>query len=152
MGRLGDYIGAAIGCLGWVIGFAIVCYVSGNMAVLVHFVLLATVISLAMAGLLIASIELLVRTYGYGSTFQLMLWGELLFFMGLLVLLISHWIAPIIDASPTMVSTMRNLHASYRMGDLVPTVSISTGALLLAITVFRLLTSLPSQRRSPVGR
>lgn len=35
-GNLGGYIGAAIGCLAWMIGFTVVCFLSGNADVWTH--------------------------------------------------------------------------------------------------------------------
>jgi len=136
--RIGGHLGALIGCMGWMIGFTIVCLVSGNLAVWTRFAFAGFAISIAMGAVFIVTTELALRAFGRGTMFMLTLWGELAFFMGLLVLLLNHWIAPILEASPGMVDTLDRMHTVYRTNDLMPTVWIAVGCVLLGIVAFRL--------------
>lgn len=136
--RIGGYLGAIIGCLGWMIGFTVVCLVSGNADVWSRFAFTGFAVSLAMAGVFIVTAELTLRTFGRGGMFQLILWGELTFFMGVLVLLLNHWIAPVLESSPKMMETVKNLGAVYRTGDFLPAALLAASVVLLAVAVARL--------------
>lgn len=144
--RIGGHLGALVGCMGWMIGFTVVCLVSGNMDVWGRFAFAGFAISIAMGGVFIVSTELALRAFGRGSMFMLTLWGELTFFVGLLVLLLNHWIAPVLEASPRMRDTLGRMHAVYRTNDLMPTAWIAVGCVLLGIVAFRLVrTPLPPE-------
>ena len=142
--RIGGHLGALIGCMGWMIGFTVVCLVSGNLAVWGRFAFAGFAVSLAMGAALVVATELALRAFGRGTMFMLTLWGELAFFVGLLVLLLNHWIAPILEASPEMTGTLRRMHSVYRTNDLMPTAWIALGAVLLGVVAIRLVrTPLP---------
>lgn len=136
--RLGGYFGATIGCLGWMIGFTLVCLTSGNVDVWSRFAFTGFAISLAMAGIFILTMELTFRTFGRGGLFQLALWGELTFFMGVLTLLLNHWIAPIIASSPGMMATVQRLGGVHKTGDLLPAALLAASVILLGIVAVRL--------------
>lgn len=137
--RIGGHLGALIGCMGWMIGFTVVCLVSGNLEVWSRFAFPGFAISIAMGGVFIVSTELALRAFGRGSAmFMLTLWGELAFFVGLLVLLLNHWVAPVLEASPRMLDTLGRMHAVHRTSDLMPTAWIAVGCVLLGIVAFRL--------------
>jgi hypothetical protein len=137
-GRLGGYLGATVGCLGWMIGLTAVCLASGNVEVWSRFAFMGFAVSLSMAGILIVTLELALRTFGRGGMFQLILWGELTLFMGVLVLLLNHWIAPVLESSTRMMETLRQLGGYHRTGDLLPTASLAASAILLGIAAYRL--------------
>jgi hypothetical protein len=138
-GRLGGYVGGTIGCLGWMIGFTVVCLASDNMEVWSRFAFTGFIVSLAMAGILILTLELALRTFGRGGMFQLTLWGELTFFMGVLALLLNHWVAPILESSPRMMEALNRLGGYHRTSDLLPTALLAASAVLMAVVVVRLL-------------
>lgn len=130
--RIGGYIGAALGFQGWLIGIVVLCLTSGHAAVLRSLVLPGFAINLAMAGVLVVSLEVVRRTYGLGGRFQLILWGELTFFMGTLYLLINHWITPIIMGTPGLADTARRLGGGgWAMSDVYPSLLLLVSAGLL---------------------
>jgi hypothetical protein len=137
-GRLGAYLGATIGCLGWMIGFTVVCLTTGNADVWAQFAFMGFAISLAMAGIVVVTLELALRTFGRGGLFQLILWAELTFFGGVITLLLNHWIAPILESSPSMIETLNKLGGSYKTSDLLPTLCMATSVVLFAVVIVHL--------------
>ncbi|HOY63504.1 MAG TPA: hypothetical protein PLK80_12670 [bacterium] len=133
---LGGYVGIVVGSMGWLIGFAVVCLTSGNGAALARFAAPATAVSLGVAFLVIICCDYAVKLRGYGGMFQLALYGGMAWGMGLLLLLINYWIAPLIDSSPAMAKTMRDMNAVYRVDDLWAILMLSAGAIMLGIFAF----------------
>jgi hypothetical protein len=138
-GRIGGYIGALVGCTGWMIGFTVVCLASGHADVWARFAFLGFALSLAMGGLFIITSELTLRAFGPGGMFQLILWAELTFFMGTLLLLLNHWIAPALENSPAMLETMRDMGTVYRTSDRLPGMFLAASVVLTAIAAWRLI-------------
>ena len=132
-GAIGGYIGIIIGSLGWLIGLAAVCLATGNGAVLARLAAPAAAVSLGAAFLVVICCDYAIKTRGPGGLFQLALYGGLSWAMGLLLLLINHWIAPVIEASPRMALTLHRMNAVYRTDDLWPALLLSAGAILLGI-------------------
>ncbi len=133
---LGGYVGIVVGSMGWLIGFAAVCLTSGNGAALARFAVPASAVSLGVAFLVIICCDYAVKLRGYGGMFQLALYGGMSWGMGLLLLLINHWIAPLIDSTPAMAKTMRDMNAVYRVDDLWAALLLSAGAVMLGIFAF----------------
>lgn len=133
---IGGYAGIIVGSMGWLIGFAAVCLTSGNGAALARFAVPASAVSLGVAFLVIICCDYAVKLRGYGGMFQLALYGGMSWGMGLLLLLINHWIAPLIDSSPAMAKTMRDMNAVYRVDDLWAVLMLSAGAVMLGIFAF----------------
>lgn len=144
--RLGGYIGCTIGLLGWVLGFAFVCLVSGHADILGEVFVPGLLISLSMAATVIIILESVIRSYGArGPVFFMALWGMLLVDMGVLILLINHWLAPIIDEYPDLVSLLQRRGSVYRVPDLVPILLMTVGLIPLAVTAFIFLRDAPTQ-------
>jgi len=146
--RFGGYLGATIGILGWLIGFTLFCLLTGNTAALGEFFYLGFVISLSMAATFILVLECLIRLYGaHHRLFYLTVYGLTLFFCGLLILLLNHWIAPIIERYPEMVADIHRSGSFYRVSDVYPFLSLSAGLVLLSLATLQLLCDSPSHRR-----
>jgi hypothetical protein len=135
--HLGTYLGTVIGCLGWWIGLAAVCIASGETGVLGRVAWPGIAVSLGIAATFLVTSELALAVLGRGTAFRLVLWGELAFFVGVLILLVNHWIAPLIDASPDLRAAMGRLGGCYRTGDAVPAALMTVGAALLAFVLVR---------------
>jgi hypothetical protein len=135
-GVWGGYLGIVLGSLGWLIGFAAVCLATGNGAVLASIAAPAAAVSLGAAFLVVICCDYAIKSRGPGGLFQLALYGSLSWAMGLLILLINHWIAPAIESSPAMAKTLREMNAVYRTDDLWPALLLSAGAILLGIFAF----------------
>lgn len=110
-------IGTSVGIFGWLIALFVVCALSGSWALWWRFGPAALCISAAVAGAVLATVELLIRHYGYTPKLQLWLWAEILLFMGLLLLMINHWLLPQIRADPDLFATMKALGAVTTTGD-----------------------------------
>ena len=132
---LGRCVGTAIGFLGWLIGLAVVCVATGETAVLGQVALPGLAVSLGAAGLVIVTLESARGILGRGGAFRLLLWGELLFFVGLLILLLNHWIAPLIDGAPGLRRAMERLGSVYRTGDGAPAALMAAGTILLGFVL-----------------
>lgn len=137
--RISGYVGATIGCLGWMIGLTVLCLASDNMEVWSRFAFTGFAASLAMAGILILTLELALRTFGRGGMFQLILWGELTFFIGVLALFLNYWIAPVLESSPRMMETMQWIGGCHRTSDLLPAASLAISVILMTCVVVCLL-------------
>jgi hypothetical protein len=120
------------------IGFTVVCLSSGNGDVWSRFAFTGFAVSLAMAAVFIVTLELAFRAYGPGTLIQLILWGELTLFAGVLILLLNHWIAPIVESSPRMMETLGSLGGTYKTGDVLPATLLAASVVLLGIVVVRL--------------
>lgn len=146
VGRIGGYVGTTLGFLGWLVGFTVFCFATGNTAPLAEFFYLGLAISLALALNVIVAGEAMLRLYPQDrSMFLVSLWGMLLLAMGVLLLLLNHWIAPIIERYPKMLADLQRVNfgrgpAVYRTSDTVPAVSLTLAVVLLAVTVVRLAT------------
>jgi hypothetical protein len=141
--RLWGYLGALIGCTGWMLGFTFVCLASGHMDLWVRFAFLGFALSLAMGGLFVVTSELTLRAFGPGGLFQLILWAELTFFMGVLILLLNHWIAPVLESSPAMLATLRSMGSAYKTSDFLPGMFLAASVVLTAVAAWRLLRTEP---------
>ena len=132
--RLGGYIGATIGVLGWLIGLSIACLATGHTGLLLRVFPAGLVLSLGMAAVLIIVLEDAIRRFGAAHPlFQVSLWGLLLTDMGILILLVNHWIAPIIDSTPALAEALQRQGSVYRTPDFVPTLLMGFGAALLLV-------------------
>ncbi len=128
----GASIGTAIGFLGWLIGLAVVCVRAGEYAVLREVALPGLAVSLGAAGIVIVTGHLALEREG---VLRSVLWGEVLFFVGLFILLMNHWIAPLIDASPGLNGA---ISGRYRTGDWLPAALMVAGAVRLGFALGRL--------------
>lgn len=133
MDRLGfgAAFGIAVGFLGWLIGLAAVCAASGEIAVLKQVALPGIAVSLGAAGIVIVTADL-------ARGVRPLLWGEILFFVGLLILLVNHWIAPIVDRAPDLKAAIGRLGGVYRTGDGLPTALMALGTVLVGLALGRL--------------
>lgn len=132
---MGASVGTAIGFLGWLIGLAAVCVGTGEYAVLREVALPGVALSLGAAGIVIVTRDL---ALGRSGVFGPLVWGEILFFVGLLILLVNRWIAPLVDASPGLRDAIGRLGAGYRTGDGVPAALMGAGAALVGFVLGRL--------------
>lgn len=149
-GKLAGYIGTTIGFLGWVIGLAVVCVLSGQTSLLARVVPIGVLISLGLALTVIVMMECVLRVFGRGGGFfQLTLWGVLCLDVGILWLLINHWLAPMIAAEPRLVETMQHLGGVYKTTDAFPLALLAAGVVLLAIAAGRMLRNPQSGAESP---
>ena len=138
MGKLGGYLGAIFGICGWLIGLTAVCLFTGHTAALRPIFLPGLAVSLSMGFTLVIALECVLRLYGRGHyMFSTTLWGLLLFDVGLLMLLLNHWIAPMIDASPGLAEDLRRIRSTYRTGDTLPLAGLCAGAALLACVALK---------------
>jgi len=136
-GRLGARVGALVGFLGWLIGLAAVCVGTGETWVLKEVAFPGLAVSLGAAAIVIVTVEIARRALPPGEV-RLLLLGEILFFVGLLILLTNHWIAPLIDRAPDLRAAIARLGGVYRTGDLLPAALMAAGACLVAIVLGRL--------------
>jgi hypothetical protein len=134
---VGACVGTAVGFLGWLIGLAAVCIGTGELAILEQVALPGLALSLGAAGLVIVTLGLAPGAIGRGRVFRLLLWGEILFFVGLLILLVNHWIAPLVDAAPDLKRAIERLGSVYRTGDALPTALMAAGTALFALVLRR---------------
>jgi hypothetical protein len=61
------------------------------------------------------------------------LWGMLIFDMGVLLLLLSNWVAPIIDQYPAAVESLQQGGSVYRVSDEVSAILLMVGTVILAV-------------------
>lgn len=144
--KWGAYLGSTIGILGWLIGFSIFCLATGNRALLGEAFLPGLLISLIFAAVVVFVLETVIQRFGAGHwLFQVSLWGLLLSLMGLMVFLMNHWLAPLIDRHPDMVKTLSRMGSVYKTSDVVPLALMAAGLLLLVVAVVYILKQAPPE-------
>lgn len=132
--KIGGYFGATLGFLGWLLGFAFACLSTGETDSFREVVLPGLALSLTLAAVFIVTLEGIARIYGTGHAAYLVgLWGLLLFDMGLMVIIINHWLAPIIDKSSALLRFLQQYDSVYRLPDLIPITLIAGGLTLLMV-------------------
>ena len=130
----------------------LVCVFGGQTALLAKVVPIGVLISLGLALTAIVVMECVLRAFGRaGGFFQLTMWGILCVDVGILWLLINHWLAPMIAAEPRLVETMQNLGGVYKTTDAFPLALLAAGVVLLAIATGRMLRSPRSGGESPLA-
>lgn len=142
--RIGGYGGTLIGLLGWLFGLAAVSAKAGAPEVIAQVGPTGALLSLALWALLVITLEAVMHRFGaVGIWFHLALWGLLTTYMGLLILLANHWVAPLIDRTPSLAQMLGDpqslYYSTYRTGDAVPVALLAAGAALLLITAARTL-------------
>ncbi|MHC4606231.1 MAG: hypothetical protein ACYTAF_04805 [Planctomycetota bacterium] len=137
-GKVGAYVGTTIGVLGWLIGFTILCLVEGATGLLAQVLLPGLLLSLSLALIFIIMLEAVIRIYGpRHSQMFLTMWGMLFTLIGIMLMLINHWIAPLIDRHPDLAGGLRRTGSVYRVDDIVPTFLLAAGVVLLLIVMLR---------------
>ncbi len=136
-GNIGSYAGMTVGFLGWLIGLTVVCLASGRTEILIKLLPAGFLISVGLALGAILTMELVLQRFGRGSMFRLTLWGVVWLDVGIIWLLINHWLAPLIASDPGLYETMRRLGATGWTSDIYPLGAMAVGVVLLACAVFR---------------
>ncbi len=140
--KIAVYAGVTIGLLGWLIGIVGVSLSTGTPQLLGAVLWPGLSMSVALAAIFILVLEAVISRYGARHPmFFGALWGLLLFFMGMLLLLISHWVAPIIDQYPAVVSALQSGGSVYQVSDVIPTILMLIGAAILAVVAVIFATS-----------
>jgi hypothetical protein len=135
---VGAFAGILLGCHGWLIGLALVAVSSGVENPLHELLWPGLLMSLALALVPIVTLELLYRTVGRSLTFFIMLWGMLLFFGGLMTLLVNSWIAPAIDRYPDFVRHLESVGTVYRVADWISPTLFGCSVALMTIAAIRI--------------
>lgn len=132
--RWATYLGMILGINGWLLGFALLCLSAGATALLAQVLVPGLVLNGILACLFILVAEGVILRFGYNPlTLNLSIWALLLTFMGLLMFLLSHWLAPLIDKHPTLVHQLNTMGSVYRVADGVSTLLMVLGLALLVV-------------------
>src|SRR5512134_2084095 len=127
---IGAAAGTVVGFAGWLIGLALVCLATGELAMLGQVALPGLAVSLGAAGLVIVTFGLVAASPGRERMLRPLLVGQVLFLAGILILLVNHWIAPLVDAAPALRRAIDRLGGVYRTGDWLPTGLMAAGTVL----------------------
>jgi hypothetical protein len=126
-----SHAGAVLGIHGWLIGTLVLCLASGELALAGDLLLVGLPISLALSALFVFGREcwrpVLSRTQMVAAT-----WGFLLFAIGMLLVVVNHWLAPRLEGSPRAMQALADLGAVHRTSDAVPAACLAVSTLLLA--------------------
>lgn len=123
--------GTIIGLTAWAAALTLIAIAIGALPELLPHVIGAWIVSLALAMLVLHAVE---QRNGSPVRARLTLAGALLTAIGLLLLIISAWIAPAIDQHPAMQRAMQKLSAgTTRVPDLLSLAVIAAGGLLLIL-------------------
>ena len=136
-GNIGGYAGMTLGFLGWLIGLTVVCLASGRTGILIKLLPAGFLISVGLALGAILTMELVLQRFGRGGMSRLTLWGVVWMDVGIIWLLINHWLAPLIASDPGVDETVRRLGATGWTSDIYPLGAMAVGVVLLACAVFR---------------
>ena len=133
-GKLIGYAGAAIGILGWLIGFSVFCLATGRTDLLGRIFLPGLMISLIMAAVVVLVMEFALQRFGPNPMIlQLSLWGLLTSMGGLLLFLANHWLAPLIELNPAVARDLAKMNSTYRVDDRLPIILMAAGAIMLIV-------------------
>ncbi len=144
--KLGVYLGTTAGTLGWLIGFSIICLTTGSMDILLQVLPPGLMMSLIMAGTFVFVAESVTYRFGYRHyMLQLSLWAILLSFMGMMMFILNHWLAPLIEKNPVLVSKLNSMGSVYRTSDLVPNILMAVGLILLLVVIISILRHCPTE-------
>jgi len=135
---IGAYVGTAVGFAGWLIGFAIVCAGAGETGILKEVALPGLALSLGAAACVLVTAETAGGCLGQGRAARVLLLGQVLFFAGLLTLIVNHWVAPLVDGAPDLKRAIEQLGGVYRVWDGVPVALMAAGTVMLALVLRRL--------------
>ena len=128
------YSGVILGMTGWLMGFAGICLYAGTTELLAHVLWPGLAMSGILSCLFILVAEGVILRFGYNPlTLNLSMWALLLSFMGLLMFILSHWLAPLIDQTPALVRKLDAMGSVYRVPDIVPTLIMGAGLLMLIV-------------------
>ena len=128
-------LGMTIGIHGWLVGTVIFCLAGGHYAVVGEILAIGLPVSVAMSALAILLMESVQHRVGRGRTLAFSLWGLILFVVGVLILLLNHWLAPLIDQTPGLAEQLTRLGAVYMTHDVVPALCLIASAVLLSLCV-----------------
>jgi len=135
--RIGIYLGTIIGFLGWLIGFALFMIAEHRTPLLMQVLPTGFVVSLGLAVVCIIVLEGVHLKHGAGHwLFQVTLWGMLLFAMGLMILLVNHWVAPLIENDVELAQKLTQAGSVYRVSNNVPLGLMGGGVVLLLIVLW----------------
>jgi len=123
----GAAIGVWIGFHGWLIGVAIVAGAQGAL----DFLLEAMVIGIPLSSALALVTLRLVGGAASRRAFGRRLAGSIFLGVGVLLLLINHWLAPRIAGDEALRRTMEKLGGTYVTSDVVPAAFLVAALLLL---------------------
>ena len=97
-------------------------------------------ISLIMVGFFILILESVIHRFGFRHyTLQITLWALLLSVMGLMIFILNHWLAPLIEQHPELSRKLLEAGSVYRISDVVPIALMAAGVVLLTIMVIAVL-------------
>ncbi|MCD6282147.1 hypothetical protein J7J84_00875 [bacterium] len=144
--KIGGYGGATVGMLGWLIGLLIVAAKADAPQIAWQVAPAGVLLTLALAALLVITLESVIERFGAASLwFQVALWGLVTTCMGLLMLLLNHWVAPLIDRTPGLQRLLAEpgslYQSTYRTADAVPVALLAAGFVLLGAVAWRMLAS-----------
>jgi hypothetical protein len=137
--RIGGMIGATIGGCGWAIGLGVVGWSAGAWSAVRSTVVMGLLASAGLGLLLCLVAELTIRVFGSGSRWCFVtLAGGCAVVIGTLLLLLNHWVAPLIERTPALHDPPWII-GDARTATWVPPVVIAVGVGLLAASIVRLL-------------
>jgi hypothetical protein len=123
----GARLGIWIGFHGWLIGVAILAGSNGEFRLLGEALLVGVPLSSALC---LATLRIVDGARDRRS-FGRRLAGSVFLGVGILLLAINHWLAPLITDHETLRRTMEELGGQYATSDLVPAAFLAAAAVLL---------------------
>jgi hypothetical protein len=132
--RWGAYLGVTLGITGWLLGFALLCLSAGATQLLAQVLGPGLALNGILACLFILVAEGVIQRFGYNPLLlNLSIWALLLAFMGLLMFVLSHWLAPLIDQTPALTRKLNAMGSVYRVADSVSASLMGAGLVLLSV-------------------
>lgn len=152
-GKMGGHVGGLIGCCGWWISFVVICLAAGAIEPLLEVAWPGLVLSLGMGVIIIVVCELVARTCGRQHwMYHTSLWGSVLFFVGMLLLLLPAWIDPIIERSPKLMNMLQSLGSTFTPGTFLPSMLMTAGLVLLVPVAMNVIRNRPSEADREAAR
>lgn len=145
-GKIGGYVGALSGCCGWWIGFVVFCLAAGAFEPLLEVAWPGLVLSLGTGVIILVVLEHVDRAWGRQHwMWRTSLTGLALFFVGMILLLLTVWIDPLIERSPKLMSMMQSIGGTRTAGTFLPSMLLTAGLVLLIPVAVNVIRNQPSE-------
>ncbi len=136
--RTGAYLGSALGVSSWAFVLVVLGLAAGDFELVLEVGLPCVMLSIGEASLLILVFELAQRAIPDDRKLHVrMLWGGILFAMGMFFLLANHWIGPRLESSVGVAEMLDSVGSAYRIPIVFVWVCLVASAVLLTMGAVR---------------
>ncbi len=136
--RTGADLGSALGVTSWAVVLVVLGLAAGDFELVLEVGLPCVLLSIGTASLLILVFELAQRAVPEDRALHnRMLWGGILFSLGMFFLLANHWIGPRLESSVGVAEMLDSVGSAHRIPIVFVWVCLVASAVLLTLGAVR---------------